>query len=762
MNKDSNTATAVQAPFPVKYDFKDAALADLLGVSRNPLDEYSDRQCWVAWKVVERDGKPTKVPLNPETGLPGSTSNPATWNTRGIAEKRMRRKDLPGVGIVLGDVLGDPEYHLAGIDLDSCFDPQGKPLPWAADVVRRFPSYAETSPSGDGMKLFFRVRVSDAEALLHEHGKRGFEFSLGSHTEMALYLGGRFFTVTGMHYQESPAEVAVADPDSLAWFINDAGPAFKTDAPTGNVDRSGRLMAIAHEMTLDGATFAEFTAAAMADPHAAGHVRDQGNKQRALRRAWDEAQRTVQRHVDSFEDDPELMTTPAPKQYGGTESGVALEFIDTFAGQYRFDHDRGCWFVWNGATWQPDTTRTAQHRMDNIAGRKAAASGRDSEKRALLRNNTTSGASQMAARNPTVAVTQKAWDADPWLLGTPGGTVDLRTGDIKPADPADHITKQAGAAPIPLGEFGAGQQCPRWLAFLHDATAGDGALIRYLQQWAGYMLTGDVRAEELLFIHGPGGGGKSTFLNTLAKALGDYAVSVPSDTLMVRRHEAHKTEIARLNGPRLAYCSEIPKGARWHENRIKELTGGDTMTGNFMRQDYFDFNPQLKLVIVGNNAPSLDNVDAAIRRRFNVIPFDNIPKVKDDRLKEKLVDELPAILSWAIEGALDWQRNGFVKPDSVKRATTEYLAEQDTFAQWLAECCERDPESSAATQDLLESWNRFNWQPATARDGLTEFSTKMRDHGFERKEKVRAADGSRKKGWSGLRLTSQYDIDDLL
>lgn len=106
---------------------------------------------------------------------------------------------------------------------------------------------------------------------------------------------------------------------------------------------------------------------------------------------------------------------------------------------------------------------------------------------------------------------------------------------------------------------------------------------------------------------------------------------------------------------RLVTAQETEEGHRWAGSKIKALTGGDTVTARFMRQDFFSYMPQFKLMIAGNHKPSLRNVDEAIKRRFNLVPFAvTIPEnERDPELQEKLKAEWPGILQWAIEGVLN-------------------------------------------------------------------------------------------------------------
>ncbi len=435
-----------------------------------------------------------------------------------------------------------------------------------------------------------------------------------------------------------------------------------------------------------------------------------------------------------------------------TEQSVAIAFRDLHEGQLLFNHDSSRWHVWDGACWRPDRTKRAFNFAVEACG--TAVAGTNSKRnKSMLRASAANGVESIARADPVFAVTSDRFDQDPFLLGTPGGTVSLQTGELRLARQGDFITKLTAVSPISLDEFDAERDCPRFLAFLRDATGSDKELTLALQCWFGYNLTGDVREEQLAFIHGPGGSGKSTLINTVGDIVGDYCLNIPIETLTESRNEHHSTEIARLHGSRMAWASETQQGRAWNQKRITELTGGDMITARFMRQDFFSFKPQFKLTIVGNNQPSLRQVDAAIRRRFNVIPFRHPPQKADDTLKAQLRDEAPGILSWLIIGCLEWQKRGLRWPKVVTDYTREYLAEQDTFQQWLDERCEVNPSYADTTDNLFSSWSDFAWSRREDAGNKTQtFPDMMREHGFERAGKVNWA-----RGWKGLRIKPDED-----
>ena len=314
------------------------------------------------------------------------------------------------------------------------------------------------------------------------------------------------------------------------------------------------------------------------------------------------------------------------------------------------------------------------------------------------------------------------WDSNPFLLGTPEGTVDLRTGNFRPSVPNEGITKITSVAPD------AAVDCPTWKSFLKDATDDNKEFIEFLARMVGYCLTGDIREHALFYIYGPGGNGKSVFLNTVAGILGDNAKVSAMETFTARRFGEHPTELAMLRGARLVHASETEQGRAWAESRIKAITGGDPIAARFMRQDFFEFTPQFKLVIIGNHKPGLQSVDDAARRRFYIIPFVHKPTRPDKELEHKLRDEWPGILRWAIEGCLSWQKLGLARPDIVAAATEEYFNDQDLFGQWLEENCDLGLKHQTEVATLYESWEVYATKAGEDAGTIKSFGGAMEKH----------------------------------
>jgi putative DNA primase/helicase len=418
-----------------------------------------------------------------------------------------------------------------------------------------------------------------------------------------------------------------------------------------------------------------------------------------------------------------------------TEDYAATEFVERHGQYLRYCHTTGSWFVFKTTHWQKDETGEV-FQMARVLARQLSEYQNPKTIAILNKTSFASGIERFAKSDPLVAVTHEYWDPDPWLLGTPGGTVDLRTGQLRESTREDAITKQTAVAPLD-------EECRLWLKFLHDATGGDVELIRFLQQFCGYCLTGVTREHALVFVYGPGGNGKSVFLNILARIFGDYVRIASMDTFTASHSDKHPTDLAMLRGARLVTASETEAGKPWAEARIKQLTGGDVIAARFMRQDFFEYKPQFKLIVVGNHMPDLHNVDEAAKRRFNIVPFIITPPTPDRELEEKLYREAGGILQWMINGCLDWQANGLIKPASVEAATKAYFLDQDLIGQWIEDRCDvriGDPKMWDRSADLYADWSAFCAKAGEAPSSKKTFGATMRKRGFKLD---READGTR-------------------
>lgn len=429
----------------------------------------------------------------------------------------------------------------------------------------------------------------------------------------------------------------------------------------------------------------------------------------------------------------------------------------------RYAPQQDLFYAWNGAVWQADAELLAQdivkrelraiaNEVLRIGATKPEIKKSEERAHAICSSQKVPGVASLVKSDRAIAVRMQNLDHDPWLLNTPAGHVDLTTGELRPADPDSLCTKSTGVPP----DFGGA--CPQWLAFLDEACGRDAALVSYLRRLCGYALTGSTREQQLAFIYGPGGNGKSVFLGVLAGVLGDYARVAGMDTFTASHSDKHTTDVAMLTGARLVCASETEAGKRWNETRLKSLTGGEPVTARFMRQDNFTFVPQFKLIFVGNHQPAIRDVDPAMRRRIQMVPFTITPAVIDKELPSKLRAEYPAILAWMIAGCLAWQKDGLAPPLSVLDSTALYFDAEDGVGRWLRERCERVDDETVLTQDLYLSWREWANANGEHVGSLMRLSKALIQRKWERWQEP----GTRRLGFKGLKLVELDGLGLLL
>ncbi len=434
-----------------------------------------------------------------------------------------------------------------------------------------------------------------------------------------------------------------------------------------------------------------------------------------------------------------------------SDDQLALRFTGELGDELRYVHPWGKWLRWDERRWSFDQTLAVFDRARGICRVAATECGDPKEQNAIASAKAVAAVERLARSDRQHAATVEQWDTHPWLLPTPAGEVSLRRGKIGPARPEHYMTKITAVAP--------GGECPLWQQFLERVTDGDKELQLYLQRVVGYCLTGSVEEEALFFLHGTGQNGKGVFIHTVEGIFGEFHTAAPMQMFLFSKHDRHPTELAGLRGARLVTCTEVEQGRRWDEAKIKALTGSDTISARFMRQDFFNFIPTFKLMISGNHKPSLSHVDKAISRRFNLIPFTvTIPDdERDDKLAEKLKGEWPGILQWAIDGAAEWALIGLAPPEAVLEATQEYLSAQDSILLWIEEHCTEGANEQETIAELWTSWRTWCDQTNDYSGKKTGFVEALVTRGYRRTTIGKAG----AKGLTGIRLlrTGELEID---
>lgn len=452
----------------------------------------------------------------------------------------------------------------------------------------------------------------------------------------------------------------------------------------------------------------------------------------------------------------------ASETFPFTDYGNAERLVDKYGNIIRFAQDR--WFIWDGTRWQDDETQQilglAKKIVRSIPSELTDDMGKD-EKKMLFSHALRSESgralretAKLSESEPGVAIKLCDLDTNHFFLNCQNGILDLKTGEVVERSSSHLITK---ICPV---IFDKEAKCPTWMNFMSrvfsndvsDASdTGNQEIISYMSRLMGYCLTGDISGQILPIFWGNGSNGKSVLLNIIRKLLGKgYAVKAPRGLLMAKKMESHPTELTVLLGARLAIATETSRNQHLSEDLVKDLTGDEAITARHMREDFFEFEPTHKLILCTNHRPKIVQNDDGIWRRVILIEFrtkfwnPDLLEVgpdhlrRDDFLKDKLMEELPGILNWCIQGCLDWQKNGFQVPKSIVDDTRKYRKDEDLISQYLEARCNRGfGYGDTVFSDVYDDYCRWcesvlksrpTWRNAFSGD-LDNKGVKMREKG---------------------------------
>jgi putative DNA primase/helicase len=716
--------------------------------------ELRERAQWVVWRAQERDGKTTKVPYRADGAGRASSTDPATWSTYDAAVAASEALSADGIGYVFA--ASDP---FVGIDLDDLDDA-------AAAIIEQLDSYTEYSVSLAGAHVIVRASLNG-----HPRNRKG---------PLEIYDAGRYFVITGQHVSGTPNTIQERQrqlDEVLAEYLPAPAPA---DRPTASVpvDLDDRELLEKAMAARNGDEFAalwngdwqgRFASQSEADIRLAGMLafwtgRDADRIDRLFRQSglarekWnrdDYSARTIEAAIagtrDVYTPRPRIATKLAEADVHAyterageapaidkphrhlTDIGNAQRLVDRHGIDLRYCHPWAKWLIWNGSRWLADDSGEAERRWKETVRSFYAdlAEIEDDEKRKLYARHITASESSPRVRaalelaRSEVPILPDQLDADDWVLNVENGTIDLRTGELRPHRRTDLISK---IAPV---RFDPDAVAERWLAALVTVLP-DEDVRAYFQRLIGYALVGVTTEQILPILYGAGANGKTTVTETIRALLGDYSQVTPAETFVERR-ETIPNDVARLRGVRLALATKLAEGRRLNEALVKKLTGTEALVARFMRGEWFEFEPKFLPLLVTNHRPIIRGTDEAIWRRLRLIPFTVTipPAERDQDLPGKLRHELPGILQWAIQGCLAWQRDGLGLPDAVNAATEEYRTDSDTLGRFLEDCCTVAPDARVRAADVLDAyqhWAKDNGEPELSQQKL---GRRLTDRGFK-------------------------------
>lgn len=720
------------------------------------------------WVCVNRTDK---IPKNPANGKNAKSNDPKTWGTFEQAVKACETFGFEYIGFEFAN-------GYFGIDLDHCMDK----VDFIDEFVETLQSYTEISRSGDGIHIICKGRLPEGNR------RKG---------NVEMYSEGRYFILTGNIYNEkyrsineATESVKVLHSKYLPTSVPKAEVRKKSAAvnldDTEIIDKArscktGALFTMLYEGQWEGLFPSHSEADLALCSHLAfwtgrneiqmdrifrnsGLMRDKWNQKRGSdtygNSTISKACANCVNVYEPREDDNDTSLAVAffgkdkkvvakKKNYDMTDTGNAHRLYDKFGSILKYSYNRKKWYFWTGKKWTLDESGEVKKLADEICEDIKQEAWQmpeddDMQKIALKWAKSTANTSRKDAMIKEcqhlndIPASPDDFDAYLDFINVQNGIINLRNGELMPHDSRLMMSK------ITNCEYDVEKKKPEmWLKFLDDVTGGDKALQEYIQRCVGYSISGSNREQCAYFLYGMGNNGKSTFLDTIADMLGDYAANTQPDTLMMQGKVGSlgggaNTEIARLKSARFVTCEEPTEGVRLNEGLLKQLTGGSKVTARFLYSEEFEYTPEFKIWVATNHKPTIRGTDVGIWRRIKLIPFEvNIPKDKVDKnLKYKLRQEFPQILAWAVEGCMKWQAHGELgEPVKVIEATKDYKQEMDTMAGFIEQCIVIDYDSDVKIMStdlfaLYKIWAKQNNEfEMTAKKFGMEITKKLPEKG---------------------------------
>ncbi len=616
-------------------------------------DELRSLRRFINWRPIADK----KVPIG-RSGS-GAWTAPSNWMT---LQEAMTTK-LP-IGIVLGG-------SISGIDLDDCFKPDGTLHPTAEDIIKDHcsNSYCEKSPSGRGLKIFGKSNLPGIELQFDANGspKVGKTFTPDK----------SFFALTGASLNGS----TLKNIDQALQFWPEA----KNEKPKG---------AALPEVIADGGrneTLFKHASRLRAMGHDEAEILTalKGLNQRLCNPPLgDREVEVIAKSSCKYAVNTGAVNAEDP--YPATESGDAEYFAALYADSVRFDHARRRWLKFQGGIWKQQSAGEIEYlALLSMRKRQALAVGEQKRLNWMAGGESASRRRhllELATMEPAIRDDGAKWDADPMLIGTPGGVVDMRTGALREGRPEDRVTKLTRA------RWDTGAKSELWEATLEHALP-DPSVRRFIRMMAGLTLAGATGENILPVIYGVTRSSKGTVLDALRSAFGDYAATADLSTFAAKKNSdgsAARPDLVALIGARLCAVYEAGRHFRLDTALMKTLSGSDPIKARTLYEIPIEFRPTFLVWVATDTRPTVPEDDDAFFERLCEVPFNVYlkPEERDKTVRERLSGDEhgAAVLAWAWAGWLDYQKDGLVRPEAVKRAVEDYRAEMDPVRPFIAEC----------------------------------------------------------------------------
>ena len=725
--------------------------------------ELTQLNQWVCWKKInKKDGKATKIPINPYNGRNAKSNDKRTWSDFITAINSVGLFDLDGIGFMF-----DAGYF--GVDLDDCSDSL------KTEFINELQSYTEISQSGNGIHIICKGKLPE--------GNR-------RRNNVEMYDSGRFFVMTGNSIGDFEItdctekikalhEKYLSDKKKESYFekrVNNLVECKLDDKEViqkASESKSGALFqslfAGEYESIYGSQSEADL---ALCNMLAFWTGKDFVQMDRIFRMSglyrpkWDEkrgskkyGEITIENAISScsnvyskkfkkedysVDEKTGEVKYVSTKKYDLNDTGNAKRVYDYFGDIIRYNVENKCWVIWNGVYWKQDNQNKIKFFVEKVAEDiKNEALNEEDEKRKkelnkcynrLMNSSGKEACLKELQHINEIPVCNNDFDKLNNFLNIKNGVINLRTGELLPHKKELMISK---AIDIELVEG----KPTAWIKFLNEIFLGDKELISFIKKAVGYTLTGSTREQCLFICLGEGSNGKSVFLDVISNLLGEYSTTAQVESIMVNKNYGGgaNTDIARLKGARFVTTSEPNEYSRLNEGLIKQLTGGDKVTARFLYGKEFEFKPEFKLWVATNHKPIIRGTDNGIWRRIMMIPFDATftKEQQDKNLLNKLNAELPKILAWALEGCRQWIDEGLEAPGKIQKATSEYKKEMDVLSNFLLENVVEDEGGSVKASLIYKEYVKW----AKENNEYEMSSTKFGKEISKKYEKVKKSDG---------------------